>query len=84
MGDLALLTAPIAEPVPLADAGMRWGGLAVPEPLVFSVVGDPEQGYHLLVLGRIPSPGLAAGSDAPAVEVRTAAGTSFCRRRASP
>lgn len=72
MADVALVWAPVPEAVPLAEARMFWGGVAVPEPLVFSIVGDPEQGYHLLALGRIPG-GVAAGAAAPAVEVRTAA-----------
>ncbi|BBK42023.1 glycosyl transferase family 2 [Allostella vacuolata] len=84
LGDVALICAPIAESVPLADAGMRWGGVQVPEPLVFSIVGDPERGYHLLALGRIPGATLRAGSDAPAIEVRTAAGDVVLSVAGSP
>lgn len=75
LGDVVLVHALIDGPVPLADARMSWAGEAVPEPLVFAVVGDPEQGYHLLVVGRVPANGFATAAapvTSPAIEVRTA------------
>lgn len=76
LGDVALVWAALDEPVALADAKMLWGGQLVPEPLVLSLVGDPEQGYHLLALGRIPG-GFGDAAVAPRIEVRDAAGATI-------
>ncbi|WP_374440993.1 glycosyltransferase [Stella sp.] len=83
LGDVALLWAPLPEPVAMADAKMRWGGEPVPEPLVFSIVGDPEQGWHLLVLGRVPG-GLSPGATAPAIEIRAADAALLVAAPAAP
>ncbi|MGE0724961.1 MAG: glycosyltransferase [Alphaproteobacteria bacterium] len=68
---VAVLCARIADPVPLAQAKLRWDGELAPEPVVFSIVGDGDDGYRLLAIARVPA---GAAPATAAIEVRTAAG----------
>ncbi len=77
VGDVFLLCTPIPGPMPLAQARMDWNDEPVPEPIVFSIVGDPEQGWHLIALAREPAD--ADGDHAPRIEVRSAADEIVCR-----